>query len=360
MPQDVVDDIVKSLMQHSALNATTLKVLRNCDIGALSLAGCRGVSDKWLEPFSMRTPRSSPQLTHQSSPPQEVTMDTMDLCHAKKKSYDEEENCSSSTSSFVSASSTPQGGSASVMSSPSFLPVEDFVMHSSAVGSFPSKSSAASNLYLLDLRGSQLSDRGLMQLSNLGALEVARLDNCHSLVGRGMVAFASSHRLHTLTMANCRRLTDEAVINIAHLASLEALSLDGCRCLTDRSLVAISNLYDLRKLDLSQCDLITDEGLEHMEELEVLEELSLGWCRMITDHGVDILTRQPGRSLLRVLRLARCPITDDGIGCVLRLSSLTALDINGCSNIGSAALGKTLAALKNLESVDASYCPGIL
>lgn len=367
LPQDIVDDIVKSLMQHSALNAATLRVLRNCEIGALNLAGCRGVSDAWLEPFSVKTPRSSPQLSNLSSPSDEETMECMDLGHFKKKSEEESENASCSTSSFVSASSTPISPTtdrlepSNCVSSPSSLPVEDFVMHNPSIGPFLSQPNVTSSLFLLDLRGSQgLTDRGLTQLSNLGSLEVAKLDNCHSLAGRGLVAFASSHRLHTLSLANCRRLTDEAVINISHLLSIENLSLDGCRCLTDRSLVAISNLYDLRKLDLSQCDLITDEGLEHLEELEVLEELSLGWCKMITNHGLNTLTRQPGRSLLRVLRLARCPVTDEGIAYVARLSSLTALDVNGCSNIGSAALGKTLAALPNLENLDVSYCPGIL
>lgn len=366
LPQDVVDDIVRSLMQHSALNATTLRVLRNCEIGVLNLAGCRGVSDAWFEPFSVRTPRCSPQLSHVSTPA-EAEMECMDLGNFTKNDEEEFEDGSRSTSSFVSASSTPTSPKEDVtilsncLDSESSLLHEDVVFQNSSFGSFPSQPSATSSLFLLDLRGSQgLTDKGLMQLSNLGSLEVVKLDNCHSLVGRGLTAFASSHRLHTVSLANCRRLSDEAVMNISHLISIENLTLDGSRCITDRSLAAISNLCGLQKLDLSQCDLITDEGLEHLESLEVLEELSLGWCRMISNHGVNILTRQPGRSLLRVLRLARCPITDEGIAYVARLPSLTALDINGCSNIGSSALGNTLEALPNLEHLDVSYCPGIL
>jgi hypothetical protein len=200
-----------------------------------------------------------------------------------------------------------------------------------------------------------------MQLRDLSALQVAKLDGCHSLVGRGLLAFAGSHRLHTLSLANCRRLSDEAVINISHLSSLEALSLDGCRCLTDRSLVAISNLVHLEKLDLSQCDLITDEGLDHLHDLACLNELSLGWCRLVTDAGVNLLTQQAGRSsTLRILRLARCPITDEGVVHLKRLVALEELDLNGCSSIGSNALGNTLGCLTNLTTLDVSYCPGIL
>jgi hypothetical protein len=188
LPDDIVNDILKSLMQHSALNASTLRVLRNCEIGALSLAGCRGVSDEWLEPFSVtRTPRSSPQLSHLSSPPDDDTMDCMDLGYMKRKSEDEMlENGSCSTASFVSASSTPmhalsptrQGAvepsittDVNVQSS---RPVEDFMMHSPSFGELLSKPSLTSSLFLLDLRGSSVTDRGLMQLSNLGSLEVAK------------------------------------------------------------------------------------------------------------------------------------------------------------------------------------------
>jgi hypothetical protein len=223
-------------------------------------------------------------------------------------------------------------------------------------------SSVTSSLTLLDIRGSQgLTDRGLLQLTHLCSLEVARLDNCHALTGRGLLAFSRSHRLHTLSLANCRRLTDEAVINISHLLSLQALSLDGCRCLTDRSLAALSDLYGLRKLDLSSCDLITDEGVEHLEHLEALEELSLGWCRLITDQGVKTLTNQPqrGRSL-RILRLARCTLTDEGVRHLAVLSALEELDLNGCNTIGSIALGNTLERMPKLSVLDVSYCPGIM
>jgi len=376
LPQDIVNDVVKSLMQHSALNARTLGVLRNCEIGVLSLAGCRGVSDKWLEPFSTKTPTCSPQLTHVSTPTQEEYMEIMNLGPANEEAYgiptsNEEDTSSVSVSSFVSASSTPpgdasvndrKGGRMDTSINPqSSVPLQD--CFSQNIPNYPSisKSSIVSSLILLDLRGSQeLTDEGLMQLSNLGSLEIAKLDNCHSLVGKGLVALSSSHRLHTLSLANCRRLTDEAVINISHIFSIKALILDGCRCLTDRSLVAISNLHDLNKLDMSQCDLITNEGLDHLDELEVLEELSLGWCRMISDSGLNTLTQQPGRSKLKVLRIARCAITDTGVDYLSRLSSLEALDFNGCSNVGSTALGKILGKLPNLEHLDVSYCPGIL
>lgn len=200
-----------------------------------------------------------------------------------------------------------------------------------------------------------------MQLTLLYRLEVARLDNCHSLQGRGLVALAHSHHLHTLSMNNCRRLTDEALIHISHLISLENLSLGGCRCLTDCALAALSDLYNLRKLDLSQCDLLTDNGLAMLEQLEILEELSLGWCRSLTDAGLQVLARHGGRAEhLRILRLARCNLTDEGLPFLAKLQALEELDLNGCHRLSSLATGKSLQQLPHLTTLDVSYCPNIL
>ena len=228
---------------------------------------------------------------------------------------------------------------------------------------FPEPSSIASTLKFLDLCGSQrVTDRGLLQLHNLTALEVAKLDNCHSITGRGLVALSNSHRLRTLSLVNCRRLTDEAIINISHLSSsLIELNLEGCRCLTDRSLLAISNLTSLCKLDLSQCDLITNEAIKYLHPLEYLEELYLGWCRNIGNVGFKILCHQPGRNqYLKVLRLARCPITDASCRSLPMLSALEELDLNGCNKIESRVLGRALEMLPSLTVLDVSYCPGIL
>lgn len=411
LPQDVVDDIVSSLVKHNALNATTLRVLKNCELGTLSLAGCRGVTDEWLEPLSSGSPVSS-SPTISAYYPAEATMESMDLddydCDKSSELFynasfegsqenngnhvaAEESSCS--TSSFVSASSTPYASAATgptdhhqhqehrhllcdthvaagtigttttkATSEPSTANMDCCPSPRSSFDATMVTNSTTANMTLLDLRGSQrLTDRGLLQLTDLSSLEVARLDNCHSIVGRGLLAFSNSHRLHTLSLANCRRMTDEATINISHLNSLNALSLDGCRCLTDHSLAALAGLYRLKKLDLSQCDLFTDSGLEDLEGLEELEELALGWCRLISDSGIDILTRQPGRSEnLRILGLARCTITDDGIEYLQRLRQLEELNLNGCSNVGSSALGTTLARLEYLRTLDVSYCPGIL
>ena len=410
LPQDIVDSIVKSLVSHSALNVTTLRALRHCEIGELNLAGCRGVGDDWLRKLN------EPSLTMGSdsygecaSTNMEVFADSMDVdtyqqeaglstygsqyesatgfAFAHPPPQDQRNNAkgscdasSCSTSSFVSAiqdgdanmepqqfPATPTKMPASSEPTNGFLTPQPEYYDTCNHKLYPPHPhtpwpNITTQLKVLDLRGSQrLTDRGLLQLGDLNALEVAKLDNCHSIQGRGLLVLSNSSHLHTLSLANCRRITDEAIVNISHLFSITALTLDGCRCLTDRSLAAISDLCQLQKLDLSQCDLITNSGLNYLRDLQYLEELSLGWCRNVSDDGIKILASQPMRcESLKILRIARCQISDEGIESLGKLTNLRELNLNGCSNVSSAALGNTLQRLPKLEVLDASYCPGIL
>ena len=372
LPQDVVDCVVGSLVAHSALNATTLRIFKNCELNSLSLAGCRGVSDAWIEalvtrPVSLTAHENSTEMEGLES------FRTNALRRDVENSNIECDDLSGcSTTSFVSAASQhypceeeedqAMEDEAILPPSPHYSPSMHLFLGGIGQTDFELPSTFTSSLTLLDLRGSSnLTDRGLLQLCNLTQLEVARLDNCHGLAGYGLLALSSSHQLHTLSLANCRRLTDEAVITISHLASIQALSLDGCRCLTNRSMTALAELKGLRKLGLSQCDFITDSGLEPLASLDLLEELSLGWCRQVSDRGLDLLTQHPGRAAnLTILRLARVPITDVGVDHLARLTALEELDLSGCTSIGSAALGKTLQRLVRISVLDVSYCPGIL
>ena len=412
LPQDLVDSIVKSLVSHSALNVTTLRALRHCEIGELNLAGCRGVGDDWLRKLNepcLNTGGDS--YGEYACNNVEAFADSMDV-----DTYEQEAELSTtypcsqyeSATGFAFAHPPPQdqqgyakgSSDASSCSSSSFVSAVqvqdgDVSMESQQPPTTPTKMPASfeptngfltpqpkyfdnhklyaphphspwpnitTQLKVLDLRGSQrLTDRGLLQLGDLNALEVAKLDNCHSIQGRGLLVFSNSLHLHTLSLANCRRITDEAIVNVSHLSSIVALILDGCRCLTDRSLAAISDLYQLQKLDLSQCDLVTNSGLNYLRDLHHLEELSLGWCRNISDDGIKLLASQPMRdNNLKILRIARCQVSDEGIESLGKLASLQELNLNGCSNVSGAALGNTLQKLPNLEVLDASYCPGIL
>lgn len=350
---------IKELQEDNNTNA-----MEDCCVGSF---GSRSTSSFVSAKEEMNPPSSSstPLLPSVLPPPEFFSMNSTPTPTSSLWLYQTRSSSLSDPSNALGkAPLLPRNSS---QSSPSN---EDVVAESTSLSGrdemcYDETNSATSTITLLDLRGSQrLSDRGLLQLSHtpLCSLEVARLDNCHGITGRGLLAFSRSYKLHTLSLSNCRRLTDEAVVNVSHLGeSLMTLNLGGSRCLTDRSLEAMSGLLGLRQLDLSQCDLITNEGLNNLANLDQIEELSLGWCRLISDGGLEILSEQRNRpQTLRVLHLARCPITDDGLVHLSKLEQLQELDLNGCSKLSSQALSFALGKLVCLSSLDVSYCPGIL
>lgn len=267
-----------------------MRALSNCELGTLCLADARGVNDEFLMALCSCSSGSFGHRDHSGNIPDSPDMAGNSSAHSSSLmrldsmeidefdgADDAEDYDSRSTSSFVSAYSSPvkstgeigdPGESSPLL--PSVLPPPEFFSLSSpsttwlqpisrspliqpqmpaplqyrgsdaAQGeesptfgslSIPINNTTAS-LTLLDLRGSQrMSDRGLIQLASspLLALEVAKLDNCHGIIGKGMLAFSRSPRLHTLSLANCRRLTDEAIVNISHCTSLTSLNVGGCR-----------------------------------------------------------------------------------------------------------------------------------
>lgn len=347
LPRELVDEILRSLVNHSALNTSTLRALRRCELTELPLHRSRGVSDEWLSILSVN------DVSYHG------TKKALDI----SEEIDSSGSSSSSVTSFHSAFSSP--GNYHSQNNPIPLQTEcslSVKIASSLNAPVEHFLPATAQTAVLDLRGSQkLTDKGLLHLKHLSALEIVRLDNCYSITGRGLLAFSNSRSIHTLTMSDCRCLTDEAIINVGHLTSITTLVLDGCRCLTDVSLRAIGNLVNLSRLDLSQCDLISDDAISYLYHLDNLQDLSLGWCRRITDMGIEMLVQQPRRSEnMRALCLARCQIRDIGIGHIARLKALESLNLNGCSEINSLTLGETLKCLTHLESLDVSFCPGIL
>lgn len=358
IPQDVVKDILDSLLHHSAINLTTLGKLRECDIASLPLAGCRGVTDAWLQNLS-------PDLKNFNSG-SVSSMELEGVASSELPHFPDSESLASFELAVSSPEKQEESDVCAMTCNMAYETNSVFWDHNGWESRDPCNSSLRSNpgtLTLLDLSGSQrLTDCGLLHLrALLGSLEVVKLDGCHSLVGDGLLALSTSHSIHTLSLEGCRRLTDEAAISVSHLGSLKKLYLNGCRCITDQSLTSLASLSNLEVLGLSMCDLLTDYGMRELIHLEVLAELDLGWCRQLSDQGLDTITCQPGRSEhLRSLTLARCDVTDEGIVFLSRLKVLEEVNLSGCSSLSSSVLGSVLKDLSRLAKLDVSYCPGIM
>lgn len=223
----------------------------------------------------------------------------------------------------------------------------------------------------LDLKGSQVTDRGL---ENLGKLtHLARLD-----------------------MRNTEKLTKQAYQHVATVGSLEELHVDGNK-IDDAGMIALRPLTELRRLHLRYARLspagyaelvhhpklvelelrdsnADDEAMNFVANLPELEQLWLARTR-ITDVGLARLGSLPR---LEALELTDCQITGQGLKGfrslhtlilantllneqgALAVKSMTQLKVLGLSHLGSMQdvhLFQMVRTLSALEDLNVSFCP---
>lgn len=100
----------------------------------------------------------------------------------------------------------------------------------------------------------------------------------------------------------------------------------------------------LRQLDLSWCSKLSTDAYRSLGSLPMLQSLNLGWCGMWQRSARQTLTSAAAnikdaslRHLppsLTLLRLGGCvEVTDEGLQCLERLTSLTSLQLSGCEKV---------------------------
>lgn len=97
----------------------------------------------------------------------------------------------------------------------------------------------------------------------------------------------------------------------------------------------------LHSLDLSLCQRITDVGLACLQRFTSLRSLNLNFCRRITNVGMEQLQFLA----LQSLTLAGCNITDNGLMYLSKLTGLQYLDLRHCAYITDLKIQYLSAAL---------------
>ena len=172
----------------------------------------------------------------------------------------------------------------------------------------------------LDLSGTDVTDRGLLQLQGLTKLESVKLEYM--------------------------QVTDAGLPQLQGLRHLILLDFRGTQ-VTDAGLVHLGRLTRLRVLGLEATQ-VTSGGLSHLQGMSRLEELDLSGTQ-VTDAGLVHLRRLT----LRGLRLEDTQVTDGGLSHLQGMSTLQELDLSG-TQVTDAGLHhlKGLIRLKFLEFVD--------
>ena len=105
-------------------------------------------------------------------------------------------------------------------------------------------------------------------------------------------------------------ITDAGLVHLKELTNLQTLNLFACTKITDAGLVHLKELTNLKSLRFGSFrSQITDAGLENLKGMTKLEELLL-YCPKVTDAGLVHLT---GLANLQELSLGNTKVTDAGV-----------------------------------------------
>jgi Leucine-rich repeat (LRR) protein len=111
------------------------------------------------------------------------------------------------------------------------------------------------------LSGSQISDKGLINLAGLNHLRVLCFYDTE-ITDDGLKELQRLRQLHTLVLRNTK-VTDSGLLVVKDLAPLRVLCLADNINVTDAGLVNLKDLASLRSLDLSGTK-VTDAGVKQL------------------------------------------------------------------------------------------------
>jgi hypothetical protein len=194
----------------------------------------------------------------------------------------------------------------------------------------------------------QITDVGLVRLSNFPALASLDLSECAQITNVGLVHLCNLPALTSLNLSQCSQITNEGLAHLRNLPALASLQLSSCRQITDVGLAHLNNLPALTSLNLSGCRQITDAGLAHLGNLPALASLNLCLCRQITDEGLTHLNNLPA---LTSLNLSACrQITDAGLAQLSHLPALALLDLFLCTQITNVGMQRLRSVFPKLKT----------
>jgi hypothetical protein len=149
-------------------------------------------------------------------------------------------------------------------------------------------------LRVLDLRGTDVGDDGMVHLAKLKNLR--DLDLSETIVGNaGLEPLKSLPKLEKLNLW-ATRVGDAGMVHIAAMRPLKWLNLDDVRFLddevylTDKGLEQVVKLPNLEWLHVGKTQ-VSDAGLKLLAGLKKLKHLEVTHCERVTPAGIDELRK---------------------------------------------------------------------
>lgn len=117
------------------------------------------------------------------------------------------------------------------------------------------------------------------------------------------------------------QISETSMTYIGKMSRLRMLSLSGCT-VKDQWLKYLEPLQ-LEQIDLGDCD-ITDDAMQELVKIKTLRAVQLNGCTKIGDRGLEIITQLP----LTELYVSKSKVTNGGVKFLTACKSLQRLDVS--------------------------------
>jgi Leucine-rich repeat (LRR) protein len=229
----------------------------------------------------------------------------------------------------------------------------------------------------LDLKGSQVTNQGLVHLGKLSRLTRLDVRHANGLTSQALASIGTATSLEELQLDG-HQIDDAGMIALRPLTELRRLNLRGARLslagyaellhhpklveldlrdstIDDSALDIIADLPELEVLWLARTR-ITDAGLARLAKLERLDTLELTDCP-ITGRGLADIAKNKGLRSLRVLILANTRLDEKGALSLKLFTQLKVLGLSHLETMQDVHLFQMIRTLSELEELNVSFCP---
>jgi Leucine-rich repeat (LRR) protein len=189
----------------------------------------------------------------------------------------------------------------------------------------------------LRLKGSLVTDVGIIGLERIATLEVLNLADCRQITSVTSLRHCTALRELILDGTS---LTDAGIAGLECIVTLTKLSLWNCYSIT--SVCSLRHSPSLRELDVSNT-MVKAAGTEGLDDIGTLQCLKAGGCAQL-----DASTLSRCRSL-REVHLARSDVPDAVLAALADVSTLESLSLSLCHEVRDVSVLARSASLRELH-----------
>lgn len=153
-----------------------------------------------------------------------------------------------------------------------------------------------SNLLILDLNKTQLTDAGVTQISELASIRTLTLGGDRYLTNSTFDSLVKMSGLRRLNIG-IYPIRNEGLKMLSQIPQLNILSLHSSTGLQGSTLAAFQSPHSLRVLDLSNTD-VDDDAVQHLKKISSLEMLNLGETKVSNEAAIRLQKTLPNCSVI--------------------------------------------------------------